>query len=183
MSWFKANENLAILKLMIIMTLILGGVYPLILTGLGHAFFPFQAQGSLIKINQQVVGSVHLGQEFQSPQYFKSRPSLTHYQNDELTPQSILLWGTPALSEFVSLARQQWPQVSFIPSDMLYPSASMLDPHISWMGVVIQLASVARARNMDINDLYRFVEAYGRTKEIINVLELNLALDKEFSHS
>jgi K+-transporting ATPase c subunit len=65
----------------------------------------------------------------------------------------------------------------------LYPSASMLDPHISWMGGVIQLASVAKARGMDINDLYRFLDSYSHSKDMINVLDLNLALDKEFSHT
>jgi K+-transporting ATPase ATPase C chain len=176
----NARETIGMLKLMFIMSLILGAIYPAILSTVGHIFFPVQAEGSLIEINHRVVGSRHLGQVFSSSKYFKGRPSLTDYQSDEGWQMKPLLWGSTQLFDFVAKQRAQWPEVAYIPNELLYPSASMLDPNISWMGVVIQLASVANARHIDIKILYGFVEKFVRSKDVVNVLELNLALDKEF---
>jgi K+-transporting ATPase ATPase C chain len=183
MIWKHGKETFGMMKLMFIMSMILGGIYPFVLTTVGHAFFPIQAEGSLIEIQHQVVGSRHLGQAFSSPQYFKGRPSLTDYQSDEIGQTELLLWGSKQLLDFTIQQRAQWPEMNYIPDELLYPSASMLDPNISWMGAVIQLASVAKARKIEIKTLYDFVENFVHSNTMINVLELNLALDKEFPES
>jgi K+-transporting ATPase ATPase C chain len=182
MAWINWKENLASLKLFILLGLIVGGLYPLVLTGVGELLFPFQAQGSLIKNNQHVIGSKLLGQSFSSPQYFVGRPSLKSYQTDEIMPEQVMLWGSITLQDFLSQQAKIWGSTN-LPEELLYPSASMLDPHVSWEAIMFQLPKVAKARGVTIEELYHFVELHGFQEKLVNVLQLNLALDKEYNHS
>lgn len=182
MTWVNWKENLASLKLFILLGLIVGGLYPLTLTGMAKMVFPFQAQGSLIIHNQQVVGSKLLGQSFSSPQYFVGRPSLTSYQTDEIMPEQVMLWGSTNLQDFLSKQAKVWGS-SNLPAELVYPSASMLDPHVSWEAIMFQLPKVAKARGLTLEELYHFVEINGFQDHLVNVLQLNLALDKEYNHS
>jgi K+-transporting ATPase ATPase C chain len=161
------KECFAAIKLILILLLILSGLYPMILTILGQALFPFQANGSLIHQNQKIIGSLLLGQEFRSSQYFAGRPSVTLYQSDEFFAQQLVRW------------QEISPQDSNI-EDMLYSSASMLDPHISWQSMMAQLPRVAQARGLELASLHQFAEDHGLKNGLVNVLQLNLALDQEW---
>ena len=159
------KQSWGMLKLFLLLMLILSGIYPLVLTGLANLLFPFQAQGRLIYQNNKIIGSLALGQNFQKPEYFHGRPSLTAYQTDEFPAQELWLW----------------PNLKKSPldlSEMDFPSASMLDPHISWQSMAQQTARVAQARGVTVDQLYQFVQHHGLRHGLVNVLELNLALDQ-----
>jgi K+-transporting ATPase ATPase C chain len=182
MSQINWKEQLASLKLFILMLLLVGGLYPLVLTVIGQLVFPFQAKGSLIRQNQHIIGSLLLGQSFSAPFYFVGRPSLTNYISDEFTPEQVLLRGEKNLQSFSALQIEKWGNYP-IPEELLYPSASMLDPHVTWATIMLQLPSVAKARELSLQELYHFVENHGFQEKLVNVLQLNLALDREYKHS
>jgi K+-transporting ATPase ATPase C chain len=161
------KQTLAMMKLFVVISLLVSCFYPLSLNLMANFCFPFQAQGSLIYHQHKVIGSILLGQKFHSSVYFSGRPSLTSYQSDEISPQQILLW----------------PNIKKMPQDlpeMFYPSASMLDPNISWQAMIKQLPLVANARKIPMAELYRFVETHGLVNGLVNVFELNFAMDQEW---
>ena len=160
------RDWMASIKLILVLLLILSGFYPLVLTLLAKGLFPIQANGSLNYQNKNIIGSLLLGQEFRSPGYFSGRPSLTAYQTDEISAQHLQRWQN-----------LQGP-ANHTP-EMFYPSASMLDPHISWQALVQQLPRVAQARGLGLERLNTFIETHGLKNDLVNVLELNLALDQE----
>lgn len=165
-----------------------GLLYPGVATFLGGLIFPYQATGSLLMRNSEVVGSVLIGQPFTSPQYFSGRPSAVSY-NPLATGGSNLAPSNPALRDRAradSLAIQQRERVSaaVIPVDMITTSGSGLDPHISIEAAFVQAPRVAAARGVALEIVREEIDrhtqgpqwgVFGETR--VSVLELNLALD------
>jgi potassium-transporting ATPase KdpC subunit len=176
----------------VLLTLLTGVLYPLVVTGIGQAIFPRQANGSLIEKGDQAVGSRLLGQPFSSPGYFWSRPSATATQpyNGSASGGSNQGPTNPALAaavrERIAALRAADPgNEAPVPIDLVTASGSGLDPNVSPAAAEYQVARVARARNLSEDAVRRLVAAAtaGRTFGIlgeprVNVLELNLALDE-----
>lgn len=179
----------------IVLTLALGVVYPLAVTGIAQVAFPSKADGSLVKVDGKTVGSRLIGQEFKGKAYFHSRPSATEYSGNatffgNVGPNSIE--GREEVRENLAsyLAREQPFDKGLskdrVPVDAVTQSASGVDPHISEANARIQAHRVAAVRGLplaQVEDLVaadtdgRFLGLFGEPG--VNVLELNLALDKE----
>lgn len=171
---------------------ITGVLYPGFITVIGRMFFAEQASGSLVFRDGRAVGSELLGQGFTSPAYFWSRPSATTPQshNGAASSGSGLSVANPALekvvAERVAALRAADPgNDQPVPVDLVTASGSGLDPHISPAAAHYQAARVARTRGLKEADVRALVEtsAEGRTfgmlgEPRVNVLQLNLALDK-----
>ena len=138
------------------MTLLTGIVYPLAVTGLAQALFPRQANGSLIKINEEKTASELVGQPFSGPRYFWGRPSATTpvAYNGASSTGSNLGPSNPALKEAVrkriAALRSADPENRLpVPVDLVTASGSGLDPHISPAAALYQAPRVAKARGID----------------------------------
>jgi K+-transporting ATPase ATPase C chain len=182
----------------IVLTVLLGVVYPLVLTGLSQLLFKEKANGSLITRDGTVVGSRLIGQAFTGPGYFHSRPSAagtapgydaTASNGTNLGPTSQQLFETN-IKAAASAAQADNPDTP-IPVDLVTSSASGLDPHISPASAEFQVARVARARQIGEDEVRRLVREHTEGRDLgilgeprVNVLELNLALDAQHpSHS
>jgi len=179
------------LLMMLISTLITGVGYPLVVTGLANACCRAQAEGSLIRAGDKLIGSSLVGQPFEEPKYFWSRPSATTPQpyNGAASGGSNLGPTNPAQLDAVkaraaALHRADPDNRSPIPVDLVTASGSGLDPHISPAAADYQLGRVARARGMDPARVRGIVAAHTQARQWgifgeprVNVLELNLALD------
>lgn len=175
-----------------LLTVITGLLYPGFVTVIGQTFFPDQAAGSIVLRDGNAVGSRLLGQSFSGPAYFWSRPSATGPQsnNGAVSSGSNLAATNPALAQAVSdriaaLRAADPGDNRPVPIDLVTASGSGLDPHISPAATHYQVARVARLRGLNEADVRALVEAVteGRTLGVlgeprVNVLQLNLALDK-----
>jgi potassium-transporting ATPase KdpC subunit len=183
-------KNLLTAVLMtIVTTLLLGIVYPLVVTGLAQALFPDKANGQLIQRNGTIIGSRIIGQAFSSPGYFRSRPSAAGAGYDAANSAGTNLGPTnkklsDSVKAAVEAAKQENPS-SPVPIDLVTSSASGLDPHISPAAAAFQVPRVARERRVPEAEIKRLVDAHtlGRQlgflgEPVVNVLELNLALDE-----
>lgn len=187
------------IKAFIIFSVLLGLVYPLAITGIAQLAFPQKANGSLIVENNQVVGSSLIGQKFDKPEYFNSRPSAVDYNAagsgaSNLGPSSKKLADRvkDAKTQRCKDAKQSENYTSMplciqasIPADMVLTSASGLDPHISIENAKLQAQRIAKVRdlqNLKIDVLISnnldsgFLGIWGQ--DGVNVLKLNIALDK-----
>ncbi len=177
--------------LLLVMTLITGIAYPLVVTGLSQAFFPQQANGSLLYLHRKPVGSALTGQGFSDPRYFHGRPSAAGKGYDATSSGGSNLGPTnksflAAVAERAALVRQGnglAPDAP-VPSDLITASASGLDPDITPQAAQIQAARVAKARNLSVAKVQALVDQYTEGREFgflgeprVNVLKLNLALD------
>jgi K+-transporting ATPase ATPase C chain len=177
--------------LFVVLSALTGLVYPLLVTGIAQLIFADAANGSLIERDGKVVGSHLIGQAFNDPKYFWSRPSATGPMayNAQASSGSNLGPTNPALADAVKARvealRQSDPgQKTPVPADLVTASASGLDPHISRAAADYQLARVARARGMGEADVRALVDRHTEGAWIgligeprVNVLMLNLALD------
>jgi K+-transporting ATPase ATPase C chain len=177
--------------LFLIMTVLLGIVYPFAVTGLAQLLFRDQAAGSLVMINGQPMGSRLIGQSFSDPRYFWSRPSATAPQpyNASASGGSNLGPLNPALTDAVAtriaaLKAADPTNTLAVPVDLVTASASGLDPDISIAAARYQAARIARIRDLDPAAVRSLIDAHARGKLLalvgeprVNVLELNLALD------
>lgn len=183
----------AAVRMLLVMTVILGLAYPLAMTGFAQVFFPGRADGSLVERDGEVVGSSLLGQSFDGhPEYFQTRPSAAGDGYDPLSsgasnlgPESEDL--VSAIEERRAAAAQlDGTDPAEVAPDALLASASGLDPHISPGYAAQQVDRVARERGLSTAEVRELVDRYtdGRSLGFIgephvNVLLLNLALDRE----
>jgi K+-transporting ATPase ATPase C chain len=177
-------------------TLVLTGVaYPLLVTGLAQLVFPDKANGSLVKDEQgRVVGSELIGQRFSQPAYFQPRPSAAGEISYEATASGGSNYGVTSqklrdrvISDLERLQKENPEVAAQVPSELLTASASGLDPHLSPAGVRWQAPRVARARGVAPERVEALVRAYIEGRDLgllgeprVNVLLLNLALDRQF---
>ena len=183
------RENLRTALLMtLVTTVIFGVIYPLGVTGLAQLLFPAQANGSLIQINGQLVGSALLGQSFTAPQYFHSRPSGAGAGYDASQSGGTNLGPTnhqllDRVKGDVDKLHAENPG-SAIPVDLVTASGSGLDPEISIAAAQFQMVRVARARGMSKAEVGALVSKHTLGRQFgflgeprVRVLELNLELD------
>jgi potassium-transporting ATPase KdpC subunit len=178
-------------KFMAIATLLTGMIYPLAVSSVSNMFFPFQAEGSLVKRGQATVGSILIGQNFTSDKYFWGRPSATTPMPynaaasaaSNLSPRNENL--TAAVKDRAEdLARVNPAAGGPVPADLVTASGSGLDPHISKAAALYQVARVAAARSVPEEKIKALVEKTVEGpwlgilgEKRVNVLQLNLALD------
>ncbi len=177
-------------------TLILTGVaYPLLVTGLAQLLFPEKANGSLVKDERgQVVGSELIGQNFSHPAYFQPRPSAAGEKTYDATASGGSNYGNTSqklrdrvISELERLKKGNPEAASKVPAEILTASASGLDPHLSFAGARWQAPRVAKARKVSPERIEAVVRNYLEGRDLgflgeprVNVLLLNLALDRQF---
>ncbi|MGB9713229.1 MAG: potassium-transporting ATPase subunit KdpC [Dissulfurimicrobium sp.] len=176
---------------LILLTLLTGIAYPLLVTGLSQAIFPYQANGSIIVKNGKPVGSALIGQQFDDPKYFWGRPSATtpYPYNGSLSSGSNLGPDNPELIKAVQARIQALHaadpgNTAKIPVDLVTASGSGLDPHISPAAAEYQVRRVALARGISEAKIRALIAANTEGREFgilgeprVNVLKLNLALD------
>src|ERR1019366_837826 len=184
------TKNLKISILMtIVTTILLGFIYPFVVTGLAQLIFPRQANGELIAVNGRIVGSRLIGQPFSSPGYFRPRPSAAGAAGYDAGASSGSNLGPTnktlidRVNGDVQKLQTENPNMP-VPMDLLTTSASGLDPHISPEAAAFQTPRVARERSMTENDVRALVAKHTEGRQFgflgeprVNVLQLNLDLD------
>jgi K+-transporting ATPase ATPase C chain len=179
--------------LTVVFIVVTGFVYPGVVTAVAKLVFPKQASGSLVTQNGQIVGSRLIGQQFNEPWYFHSRPSAAGSGYDATASggtnkgptdkklADTLVAGAIAQAESAGVAKGS------IPADMATSSASGLDPHISPANALLQVARVAAARGVDSSQVRDLALHYVEHRQFgffgeprVNVLAINLALDNAF---
>jgi len=181
------------LKIFLFFTLLTGVIYPLVVTGIAQVAFPSKANGSLIRKDHKTIGSELIGQQFDGAVYFTSRPSANSYNplpsggsNYGLT--NAKLKNLVAERKYQFIVFNKLDSLTLIPSEMLFASASGLDPHISPKAALLQVDRISKARGFNKAQKRKLIQ---RIKEIseapqflclgeerINVLMLNLETDK-----
>jgi K+-transporting ATPase ATPase C chain len=187
----NTTRNLITAVLMtIVTTVLLGILYPLAITAIAQVAFPDQANGQLIDRNGAPIGSRIIGQGFAKPGYFRPRPSPTSTPYDAANSAGSQLGPTnkkliDEVTANVEAARKENPGAP-VPIDLVTTSASGFDPHITPASAGFQVPRVARERGMAEADVKRLVDAHTEGRQLgffgeprVNVLELNLALDRE----
>ena len=171
-----------------VFVLLCGGLYPLLVTTAGKVMFPHQALGSMIIVDDTIVGSELVGQRFTAPKYFHGRPSAAEYDPFSVGGSNYAA-SNPDLKTRVAvdsknIAQRENVDPASIPADLLAASGSGIDPHISPESAIIQAERVARARNIPIARVNELIAQYteGPTLGVfgqrrVNVLKINLALD------
>lgn len=180
------------LKLLLLLTFLLGGFYPLILTNVGAWVLPYETKGLLLEQNGTVIGSELIGQNFSKEGYFIARPSSAgddgydalSSSGSNLAPTNKLLLDRIEASKEALHTRFG---ESAIPSDLVTTSGSGLDPHISKLAALYQVQAIAKERHVDEGKMLELVNQHIEKKflgfigeERVNVLLLNRALDKNF---
>jgi len=186
------RSTLTAIRLAAVTLLITGVLYPLAMTRLAQVVFPNKANGSLIKDGDQVIGSTYIAQQFTRPEYFHPRPSAAGDGYDAMASGASNLGPTSAklidrVSSAVAEAVAENPglEAGKVPVDMVTASGSGLDPDISPANAYAQVPRVAAARQMSEEEVMRLVEENTHERALgflgerrVNVLELNLALDR-----
>ena len=184
------------LVLFFALSLLTGVAYPLLVTGLAQSLFPAQAHGSLIVRDGHVLGSTLIGQRFADPGHFWGRPSATGpmANNAAASGGSNLGPMNPALSDAVTtrvaaLRAADPTNTAAVPVDLVTTSASGLDPHISLAAAQYQLGRVAKARQLSSQVVQGLIDQATERpvlgvlgEPVVNVLQLNLALDAHSQH-
>lgn len=181
------------IMMLLVLSFVTGIAYPLGMTGLAQILFPVQANGSLLMVDGKRIGSKLIGQNFTTEGYFHGRPSHVGDNGYDAASSSGSNFGPTnkkfkeTLFERLNVERQLniLPQGAAIPSDLVLASASGLDPHITPASAVVQVERVAKARGLNNEQVAALVTEFveGRQlglfgEERVNVLELNLALDR-----
>ena len=184
--------------MMLVMTIVTGLAYPAVITVLAQLMFPAQANGSMVTVDGRVVGSRLIGQDFKKPEYFHPRPSAAGTNGydpmasggSNLGPTSARLFDDVRRRVEAYRVENALASDTLVPADAVTTSASGLDPHISPRNAELQIARVARARGISAQRLRTLIEAHTEPRTFgilgeprVNVLELNLALDRLASGS
>jgi K+-transporting ATPase ATPase C chain len=179
----------ASIRMLAVMTVALGLGYPLLMTGFAQLAFPGRADGSLVTVDGIAAGSRLIGQEFTDPGYFHGRPSAVAYDaatsgGTNLGPTNPDLLAEVADRVASYRADNRLDAHVAVPVDAVTSSASGLDPHISPANARLQVARVAAARELDEAAVAALVEDHVEHRplgflgdDVVNVLELNVALD------
>lgn len=181
------------LRMLAVLTLITGFLYPLVITGVAQVLFPQQANGSLMVIDGQGMGSSLIGQPFDAPKYFWGRPSATApfsynaaaSSGSNLGPTNETLIKTVQIR--IDALKSADPDNPLpLPVDLVTTSGSGLDPHISPASAAYQVRRVARARKMEEDVVRQLVSQHTEGRQLgilgeprVHVLALNLALDTQ----
>lgn len=188
-------KNLVTAILMtVVTTVLLGLIYPLVVTGLAQVIFPDQANGSLIRNSEgAVIGSRLIGQPFSSPGYFRSRPSAAGANGYDSGASSGSNLG-PTNKKLIDRVKTDVEKFQAenpgkpVPIDLVTTSGSGLDPHISPAAAEFQVPRVARERGMSEDQVRQIVGTHTQGRQFgflgeptVNVLELNLDLDRTMS--
>lgn len=202
------RQLLPALGMVVIFTILTGGVYPLVVTGIAQAGFGDKANGSLVERDGEPVGSRWIGQQFTADEYFHPRPSATGYapgpgyaygSNYGPTNETWLLGEddpattdvdeseTTGVDDLIRSYRQTngVDPDTVVPVDAVTGSSSSLDPHISIANARLQAARVAEARDIEVGEILELIDGHTDDRDLgflgepgVNVLLLNLALDK-----
>ncbi|MEI7474970.1 MAG: potassium-transporting ATPase subunit KdpC [bacterium] len=184
------SELITSIKVFMGFSILLGIIYPLTITCIAQITMPEKANGSLIKEKGVIIGSSLIGQKFDKPQYFNSRPSAVDYNaagsgGSNLGPTSKKLITTVEERIKVIQKDNNLNKTKKIPADMVLTSASGIDPHISIENATIQIHRISKVRGISeskIKELINknmdsdFIGIWGQSG--VNVLKLNLDLDK-----
>ena len=186
----KKNLITAIL-MTIATTILLGIIYPLVVTGLAQVIFPQRANGQSITLDGTTVGSRIIGQSFRSPSYFHSRPSFAGIGYDASNSNGSQLGPTnqkliDRVKSDVAAAHAENPEAP-VPIDLVTGSASGLDPDITPASAEFQVSRVAQTRGIRPDQVAQLVAKHTQARQLgflgeprVNVLELNLDLDQQF---
>lgn len=176
----------------VVLTVLVGIVYPLAMTGIAELVFPKQANGSLIVHDGKVIGSELIGQQFVDAKFFRSRPSAAGSGYDAANSGATNLGPTSkALMERLmhdrDSLRKLYPELAVtLPADMITTSASGLDPDITVANALLQAKVVARTNNLPLDTVESLVKSHIQGRDLgflgephVNVLALNLDLLKQ----
>jgi potassium-transporting ATPase KdpC subunit len=178
------------IRLTIVFAVLLGLIYPLIVTGIGNLLFPYQAEGSLVKSNGHIVGSELIAQAVTSPGLFHPRPSAVNYAGNG-SGGSNLGPTNPALVKEVRNNLKKGGlsgsvPTSSIPTDMVESSGSGLDPDLTIQDASLQIPRISKATGLSQADLKSLVSTYTQNsflgiwgEPMVNVMQLNLALQSK----
>jgi K+-transporting ATPase ATPase C chain len=181
-------------RMMLVLTVLTGLLYPGVVTGLCQVFFRDQANGSLVVADGRVVGSSLIGQNFKKPEYFQPRPSAAGNDGYDPTASGAANYGptnrklADRVKDSVAAFRKANPEYTGpIPADLVTASASGLDPHISPASAEAQAARIAKARGITVKQVRDLIDQYTEKRDLgflgeprVNVLAINLALDRSF---
>ena len=181
-------------RLMLVVTVLTGLIYPGLVTAICQALFPWQANGSMLKAGGKEVGSVRIGQNFSKPEYFHPRPSAAGNDGYDATASTGSNYGPTSqkLIDRVKASLEQFRKenpdyTGPIPADLLTASGSGLDPDISPASAEAQAPRVAKARGLSLEQVNALITQNTKGPELgflgasrVNVLELNLKLDQKF---
>ncbi|HET8682583.1 MAG TPA: K(+)-transporting ATPase subunit C [Micromonosporaceae bacterium] len=204
------RQLLPALVMVLVFTIVTGGIYPLVVTGLAQGLFGGEADGSIVERDGHPVGSRLIGQAFTRAEYFHPRPSdagdgydgsgslgsnlgptndklLRGQADDPATPDADESYEGIEQRTAAYRAENGLPAGMPVPVDAVTGSGSGLDPHISVANARLQASRVARERGVDVVAVQRLVDAHTDGRDLgflgepgVNVLELNLALDRQF---
>lgn len=170
----------------ILMTIILGLIYPIVTTGVANLLFKDKAQGSIIEYEGHFAGSEIIGQNFDNTPYFRSRPSATDY-NAAASSGTNYGASNPKQAEAIKEREAFWkehgnPNMK-IPADLLTASSSGIDPHISYKAAIYQIPMVSENTGISIGDLTKLIDSCTTANLLggdgmVNVLKLNIEVDK-----
>ncbi len=172
----------------LLLTMILGILYPIVMTDAARMLFPKQAAGSVLTVNGKAVGSELIGQDFSKTPYFHSRPSATAKPYDASTSGgSNFAAGNEKLTQQIAQREKYWHRETGskqkVPADLLTSSSSGLDPHISLDAALYQVPVVARKTGLSVGTLNSLIEKHTEHglfggPEFVNVLILNLDVQR-----
>jgi len=188
----KANIWMAF-KVLFILTILTGIIYPFFITGIARVFFKHQSQGSLIISENRIIGSELIGQKFDSAAYFWSRPSAIEYNplpsgGSNLGPTSDKLKKLAA-DRIASFKQENYlSEDESVPAEMVFSSASGLDPHVSRQAAILQVDRICKVKNFTTTEKENLIYLIDKQtekpqflifgEERINILLLNLELEK-----